>query len=150
MRRTLCAALLVVALAGCGDDEKSEANPNPGEETAGPELVQIVVLTSAGGKVAPEAYYVDDRKAMKAYVKTFDDRDDVTDAIKQAVTDAGEREGSLAVATIALGCDVPPGVSIIESTKGPEVRPSKIVDPVKECFAPTTSIALVEIPHSYQ
>jgi hypothetical protein len=81
---------------------------------------------------------------MKAYVKTFDDRDDVAEAIQQAVKDAGDRAGRLAVATIAVSCDVPPDVSIIESTKGLEVRPTKIVDPIPECFAPTTSIALVE------
>ena len=111
-----------------------------------PELVQIVVLTSAGGKVAPRAYYVDDRQEMKAYVKTFENRDGVVEAVRQAVTDAGEREGRLAVATIAIGCDVPPDASIVVTTNGPEVRPGKIVDPLPECFAPATSIALVEIP----
>lgn len=150
MRRILCALLLAAALTGCGDDDKKAEQPPAVEPAAEPELVQIVVLTSAGGKVAPEAYYVEDRQAMQAYVQTFEDGDDVAEAIQQAVTDAGEVRGELAVATIAVGCDVPPGVSIIESTDGPEVRPSKIVDPIPECFAPTTSIALVEIPHSYE
>ena len=75
--------------------------------------------------MTPTAYFVDERKEMKAYVKTFEDRDDVAAAIQQAVTDAGEREGQLAVATIAVGCDVPPGVSIIEAEDGPEVRPTR-------------------------
>ena len=69
--------------------------------------------------MAPKAYFVDERHEMKAYVKTFEDRDDVAEAIQQAVTDAGEREGRLAVATIAIGCDVPPGVSIIEADGRP-------------------------------
>jgi hypothetical protein len=148
MRRILCALLLAGALTGCGDDDGGTTDPTP--DAAEPEVVQIVALSSAGGKVAPRGYFVDDRDEMKAYVKTFADRDDVVEALQQAVRDAGEREGRLAVATIAVGCDVPPGASVIVSTKGPEVRPSKIVDPIPECFAPTTSIALVEIPHSYE
>ncbi len=150
MRRILCALLLAAALTGCGDDEGVDQSPDPDADAGEPELVQILVLTSAGGTVAPEAYFVDNRQAMKAYVKTFEDRDDVAEAIRQAVQDAGDLAGQLAVATIAVGCDVPPGVSIIESTKGVEVRPSKIVDPIPECFAPTTSIALVEIPGALQ
>ncbi len=149
MRRILCTLLLVAALAGCGDDDggaDGDGSTRPSEEAASPELIQIVVLTSAGGTVAPQAHFVDDQPDLKAYVKTFEDRDDVAAAIQQAVKDAGEREGRLAIATIAVGCDVPPGVSIIVAADGPEVRPSKIVDPIPECFAPTTSIALVEIP----
>ena len=145
MRRTLCALLLLAALAGCGDDD-GDGTSDPTPKAAEPELVQIVVITSAGGKVAPRAYFVDDRQEMKDYVKTFENRDDVVETVRQAVTDAGEREGRLAVATIAIGCDVPPDASIVVTTDGPEVRPGKIVDPIPECFAPATSIALVEIP----
>ena len=146
--RRIFAALLVVpaaaaALAACGSDQE-----DPGLQPADPEpeLVQMLVLTSAGGEVAPTAYFVDERAQMKAYVKTFEDRDDVTAALQQAAADAGEREGRLAVATVAIGCDVPPGVSITDGEDGPEVHPDKIVDPKQECFAPTTSIAVVEIP----
>lgn len=137
--------LLLAALVACGDDD-GDGTSDPTADAAEPELVQIVVITSAGGKVAPRAYFVDDRQEMKAYVKTFEDRDDVAEAVRQAVTDAGPREGRLAIATIAVGCDVPPSATIIVTTDGPEVRPAKIVDPVPECFAPATSIALVEVP----
>ncbi len=113
MRRILCALLLLAALAGCGDDDGDGTVAGPDAEAAEPELVQIVVITSAGGKVAPRAYFVDDRQEMKDYVKTFENRDDVVEAVRQAVTDAGEREGRLAVATIAIGCDVPPDASIV-------------------------------------
>jgi hypothetical protein len=145
MRRTFAALLLILLvplLAACGDDDGSDKSVTEPE----PELVQTLVLTSAGGKVAPQAYFVDERDQMKAYVKTFDDRDDVAEAVKQAVTDAGDREGSLAVATIAIGCDVPSDVSIVEGDDGWEVIPGKVKEPQRECFAPTTSIAVVEIP----
>jgi len=146
MRRIACALLLLAALVGCGDnadDGDGTAKPSPGPGETG--LVQILVLTSAGGEPSTTAYFVDDRKAMKAYVKTFEDSDDVTVALQQAVKNAGDRDGRLAVATLAVGCDVPPGVSITEGDDGPEVHPDKVVDPIPECFAPTTSIALVEV-----
>lgn len=148
MRRLFGVLLLPVALAalaGCGDDDGTAQGPRSTQEQD-PELVQMIALTSAGGKVSPEAWFVDDREQMQAYVKQFDDRDQVTGALQQAAKDAGERDGRLAVATVAIGCDVPPGVTITEGDDGPEIHPAKIVEPHKECFAATTSIALVSIP----
>jgi hypothetical protein len=143
MRRSLGTLLLLAALAGCGEDPQDPglqpADPEPSE----PGLVQMLVLTSAGGEVSPKAYFVDDRKQMKAYVKTFEDRDQVIESLQQA---AGEDEGRLAVATVFVGCDSPSGVSVTQGADGWEVRPAKVPSPTIECFAPTTSIALVEIP----
>ena len=137
--------LLTPVLAGCGSDPQ-----DPGLQPAGPEpeLVQTVVLTAAGGEVSPSAYFVDDRKDMTTFVTTFEDRDGVVAAVEQAVEDAGDREGRLAAATVAIGCDVPEGVSITQDPDQgrPEVRADKISNPKQECFAPMTSIALVEIP----
>ncbi len=148
MRRTLCALLLLAALTGCGDDEARDGGgtTEPTADAAEPELVKIVDITAAGGAVSPRAYYVDDPEEMQAYVQTFEDRAGATAAVQQAVADAGEREGRLAIATIAIGCDVPPTASVTVTADGPQVRPGKIVDPLPECFAPVTSMALVEIP----
>ena len=134
----------LMALAGCGEDDGGSTEPSSDASEA--ELVQMLVLTSAGGEVSPTAYYVDDTKEMDAYAKTFEDRDDVVAAVQQAVEDAGDTEGRLAAATVAIGCDVPEGVSITEGDNGPEVHPDKIANPKPECFAPMTSIAIVEIP----
>ena len=136
--------LALAVLSACGDEESTAGEPD--SAASEPELVQMLVLTSAGGEVSPAAYFVDDRKDMKTYVKTFEDRDDVAAAIEQAVEDAGDREGRLAAATVAIGCDVPEGVSITVDQDRPEVRADKITNPKQECFAPTTSIAVVEIP----
>jgi hypothetical protein len=145
MGRTFAALLLLSLLAGCGEDTQ-----DPGQPPADPEpeagLVQMLVLTSSGGEVSPEAYFVDDRQQMKAYVKTFEDRDDVADALQQAVRDAGEREGRLAAATVFIGCDSPSGVEVTEGEDGWEVHPEEVADRKRECFAPATSIALVEVP----
>jgi len=135
--------LLLPLLAACGSESDDPGQP-PAE--ADPELVQMLVLTSAGGEVGPQPYLVDDRDQMQDYVKTFEDRDDVAAAIQQAVKDAEDRPGVLAVATVAIGCDVPDEVNFSKSGEVWEVTPGKIPDPLPECFAPTTSIALVELP----
>jgi len=145
MRKSFAALVLLPLLpliAACGDDDNGADDAGAAE----PELVQVLVLTSAGGEVAPTPYLVEDRAQMKAYVRTFDDRDDVAEAIQQAVTDAGERDGDLAVATVAIGCEVPEDVTISEGADGWEVGPEKAPTSKVECFAPTTSIALVELP----
>jgi len=143
MRRIISALLLVPFLAACGSDPQ---DPGLQPAEAEPELVQMLVLTSAGGTVSPAAYFVEEPKETNAYVKTFEDRDDVEAALQQALEDAGDREGRLAAATVAIGCDVPEGVTITEGEDRPEVRADKIANPKQECFAPTTSIAVVEIP----
>jgi len=148
MKRLIAALLLVPVLSACGDDPGGATADDPAPEptTVEPTLVQPIVLTSAGGKVSTKAYFVDKKADMKAYVRTFDDRDDVIAALQQGVEDAGEREGRLAVATVAIGCDVPDGVTVTEGADGWEVTPGKVADPKQECFAPMTTIALVEVP----
>ncbi len=144
MGRILGVLLLMALVAGCGDDGGTPDQPTP--PAPEPELVQMVVLTSAGGVSSPTVYFVDDESQMRRYVKTFQDRDQATASLQQAVEDAGEREGRLAFATVFIGCDVPPGVTITEGEDGWEVHPKKVPSPKKECFAPMTSVALVEIP----
>ena len=85
----------------------------------------MLVLTAAGGEVSPTAYFVDDGEEMQAYVKTFEDRDAVAAAVQQAVEDAGDREGRLAAATVAIGCDVPEGVNITEGDDGRRCTPTR-------------------------
>lgn len=148
MRRIISALLLVTfLLAGCGSEsEDGDAPTEEKTEKDEPELVQMLVLTSAGGEVSPRAYFVDDPQQMKAYRKTFEDRDQLTSALEQAVEDAGDREGRLAAATVYIGCDVPSDVTVTQGEGGPEVHPAKVKATTKECFAPMTSVALVEIP----
>ncbi len=149
MRRILSALLLLALLAGCGDDDGGTTTEPANEATTQapePGLVQMLVLTSAGGEVSPEVWWVDSPKQRERYVKTFQDRGQVTEALQQAVEDAGEREGRLGAATVFIGCDSPPSVDITEGEDGWEVHPHKVPSPKLECFAPMTSIALVEIP----
>ena len=143
MRRFLGLLLLLWIPVGCGEDPQ-----DPGLQPADPEpgLVQMLVLTSAGGEVSPTAYFVDDGQQMKAYAKTFEDRDQVIESLQQAAEDAGDHEGRLAAATVFIGCDTPSDVHVTEGEDGWEVHPKKVPDSKLQCFAPMTSIALVEIP----
>ena len=56
MKRSLAALavlVLLATLAGCGEDDGEATDPSAGP--ADPALVQTLVLTSAGGTVAPTA-----------------------------------------------------------------------------------------------
>ena len=133
-----------MALAGCGEDDGGSTEPSSDASEA--ELVQMLVLTSAGGEVSPTAYYVDDPRRWTPTRRRSRTATTSSAAVQQAVEDAGDTEGRLAAATVAIGCDVPDGVSITEGDNGPEVHPDKVANPKPECFAPMTSVAIVEIP----
>ena len=47
----------------------------------------------------------------------------------------------LVAAVISIGCDVPPGVTYVDG----EVHPKKVAAPLKECFAPVTSVAILAV-----
>ncbi len=59
--------------------------------------------------------------------------------IRGAATPAGYQ---LVAAVISIGCDVPPGVTYVDG----QVYPQKVRQPIGECFAPVTSVAVLEIP----
>ena len=41
-------------------------------------------------------------------------------------------------AVVAIGCDVPPDVSVEQGPDGWVVTPQKVPSPLQECFAPVT------------
>ena len=137
-------AVVLLLLVACASDDQ-DPGLQPAEPDPEPELVRMLVLTSAGGEVSPTAYDVDDRTQMRAYVRTFEDRDQATSALRAAVREAGDR-GRLVAATVAVGCDVPRDVEVSGADGAPEVRPAKVATPEVECFAPMTSVALVRLP----
>ncbi len=43
---------------------------------------------------------------------------------------------------VSVGCDVPPGATVQDGV----IVPEKVASPLKECFAPVTTVALASVP----
>ena len=169
--RALGALLVVVALAaGCGDDvPDSASDPGPasssssssaGGGTVAPggdpwQEVAIVSGTAAGGEVSSEPVLVDTQAALDAFVGQFE-RSDLADKVVEAVSGAAVPEGWVPVAAvISIGCDVPPGVyvRVLDGAAGAAgaqavglaVTAQKTVEPMRECFAAVTSVAVLVV-----
>jgi hypothetical protein len=48
-------------------------------------------------------------------------------------------------AVVAIGCDVPPGVTVQHADGGLAITALKVEKPREECFAPVTTVALVAV-----
>jgi len=143
------ATALAAALAACGgepadraDDPATQVRTTPGE----PQVVTIVSGTAADGEVVAEATLIEDDRALDRYLRQFTSPSfvgDLQDAV-DTVDPAADRVVGLAV--IAIGCDVPPSAMVSEDQGEFVVLPGKVVDPHYECFAPVTSVAVLDLP----
>jgi hypothetical protein len=139
---------LVPALTACGGEPADRADdPATQEQTADdPRVVTIVSGTAADGEVAAEATVIEDDRALARYLQQFtlpSLAGDLQDAVA-AVAPAADRV--VGVAVIAIGCDVPPSATVTEDRGAFVVMPGKIVSPHYECFAPVTSVAVLDLP----
>ncbi len=162
----LPAALLVTALAACGDETASDspgADPSvtvssPGgtggldtPDTPGPDdegsvafdLVDTITVTAAGGALSEVAVPFTDDAAFRDFLGQFQ-ISDMTDQIQNAVAGADIAQGQeLYAAVVAIGCDSPSEVTVTDSGAGLVVTALKVLSPVPECFAAMTTVALV-------
>jgi len=162
MKRLLGPCLLTaVVLAGCGDASSSDATdaaPSTGTPTAsvsasptkGGDLefqtVALLSQTAAGGKVDGNAVRLDDQAAREDFVSQFERRG-MDRKIQQAIASATVPSGySLLGAVVAIGCDVPPGVTVTVGPDGYVITAQKVASPRQECFAPVTTVAIVAGP----
>lgn len=160
MRRLLGSLLVVtVLIAGCGsgNDSDSDSGNDAGEDSGddlsakpslpdgesgqGWQLVEIVHATAVDGRVSTTPEPVGDPAAVADFSAQFT-RPAMQEAIVEVVGGHEPTGGSeLVAAVVAIGCDVPPGVTYLDG----EVRPLKVIDPLQECFAPVTSVAILEV-----
>jgi hypothetical protein len=175
MRRTLgalllTAALATAALAGCADDggdtraedaasgaasaspsDLPSAAPSGAPSTRGAvDFTEVALLseTAAGGEVEHRATVLDDASAVNGFAAQFETgamSDELTTAVREADVAEGQE---LAAAVVSIGCDVPPGVTVQKLEGGVAILPLKVKSPLKECFAPVTTVALVAVDES--
>jgi hypothetical protein len=151
MRRFLGSFALLALLAGgaaaCGDDDgRSGDGPLPSAPSSSAvdaTTVAIISVTAAGGTVDTRAVPLPDAAAVRDFGGQFRQPAMVRQLIdKVASTDVPDGQ-ALVGAVVAIGCDVPPGVTITETDDGVVITADEVPSPMPECFAAVTSVALV-------
>ena len=158
MRRTLGSLLLTTVLAssvlgGCGSEAGSDERAgDTGSSDAGSSggavdftEVAMVSATAAGGRPSQRPTVLDDAAAIGAFSEQFRNpamKQQLLKAVRGADVAAGR---TLVGAVVALGCDVPPGVTVHRTADGLAITPRQVPSPLPECLAPVTSVALVTV-----
>jgi hypothetical protein len=133
MRPLLGTIALLLALAGCGDDDAGRS-PAPG---ATPD-VEVTLVHATAGRGDPEEHATDvtERADLTAYVAQF------SDVLAAKVTKAVRTSGSPVLAqVVSVGCDVPRSAHL----QGDVLVPVEVHRPTAECFAPVTTVAIAGV-----
>lgn len=140
----------LTTLVGCGEEPEDRADdPATQSQTtpADPQVVDIVSGTAAGGDVTGVATVIEDDRDLARYLRQFESpfAGDLTDAI-----DAHELADDrvLGLAVIAISCDEPPSATVTFDGQEYVVTAGKVVNPHPECFAPVTSVAVLDLPRT--
>lgn len=160
MRRALGTLVLTtLLLAGCGDDGDGEADDpapsgpgsssseasessDPSDPSVDWRLVAIVDATAADGEVSVRPTPIPDEAAVVDFSEQFSSAE-LAEAILDVVRANRPAPGhELVAAVIAIGCDVPTAVTYADG----KVHAVKVPDPMPECFAAVTSVAILEVP----
>ncbi len=174
MRRTLGTLLLITALVGplsaCGSDDSPgtgagtvagdpettspEPTTDPASEPSGSttseatpggyEVLGLVSSTAAGGQATEMLTPIGTDAELDAFVSQFR-TPELGDEVRAAAATAPEGTEVLA-AIVYVGCDVPPGVEVSATDDGWAVSPFKVKDPLPECLAAVTTVAVVAVP----
>lgn len=144
----LTMAMLGVVLGGCGDEQpagEADAEPRGVVES---ELVEMITETAVGGMVSPGGVALTDGAAVAQFSGQFDD-DQMQVRLSQAFADLEVPDDKAAyAAVVAIGCDVPPGVTVTSTDTGILIEGTKPTGKPVECIAPMTSVAIVLVDES--
>ncbi len=122
-----------------GTETGTDTKPDTGNDDW--RLVEIVHATAAGGRTSSVPSPIGDAASRAEFTAQFT-RGGLADEVDRVARAAQTRPGTtLVAAVVAIGCDVPPGVVFADG----EVTPEKVAEPMKECFAPVTSVAVLEV-----
>ncbi|MET1059993.1 MAG: hypothetical protein ABWX84_10360 [Nocardioides sp.] len=155
---TLSALLVLLLAAGCGDESGEDARAtdpasssptesgSPGDASGGTvDFTQVALIseTNAGGEVSQQPTLLDSPAAVSTFAGTLDGRT-MSDRIKAAVVKADVPQGQAIVGSVvAIGCNVPSGVTVAWNGAGLDVTALKAKESHQECLAPVTTVALL-------
>jgi hypothetical protein len=166
MRRTLgtlTAALVtgtaLALTAGCGSSSSSIAmdpasdpagNPSltPGP-VEGAHVLPLISMTGIGGHASTTAVPLNSASDITRFVRQFPSP--LTQKrLRRAIVAAPSTPGHDVVGqVVAIGCDRPPGVTVMVNKDGRvELVPHEVASPLEECLAAVTSIAIAVLPSS--
>jgi len=110
-------------------------------------LVYLITETAAGGGTGPAVPLAGDG-ALQQFNGQFE-TDAMTHRVRDAVRQTDVPDGMLLYgAVVAVGCDAPTDVTVTADDAGVMINAVEVPNPMQECFAPMTTVALVLIPAS--
>ena len=142
------ALVAVTVLGGCGEEEPAaEADAEPRGEIDFT-LVEMVTESAVGGMVSPGGVALTDETAVAQFSGQFDE-DRMQVRLAQEFEDLEVPDDQAAyAAVVAIGCDVPPGVTVTSTDTGILIEGTKPTTKPVQCIAPMTSVAIVLVDES--
>jgi len=138
--------------SGSGSDSSSDSDSDGkgGGESVEFELVEVMTETAAGGATSETAVPLTDDAAVQAFNQQFE-TDALPTRVEEAVAGTDVPDGMLLYgAVVSIGCDAPTDVLVTDTDTGSGIAivAQKVANPMQECFAPMTTVALVLVPAS--
>lgn len=144
----LGAVLGLLLVSGCGDDKAGgEADQEP-RGPVGFELVELVTETDVGGMVSPGAVPLGDVSAVQSFSAQFDDDRMATRLTRLLDGLLVPDDRAVYAAVVAVGCEVPPDVTVTSTDTGVLVEGTAPSDKPVQCIAAMTTVAVVLVDES--
>lgn len=146
--------LLTVLLGACGGND--DTVPDPGGTGAGTQSTSpttprrldydatLLHETGGGGRVSDSLTQIDTTEDLTSFVRQFS-LPAFAKRVRNEIEAARGGSGELYAATVSIGCDLPPGVEVTKVGGGYAVTVRDVPNPLPECFAPVSTVAVVTI-----